>query len=57
MEEGASSSPLLNLQSEEESYDIHKCIICQRDNKKKCGGTANGRLKVIEAAQIRKDHV
>ena len=57
MEEGASSSLLLHLQSGEESYDIHKCIICQRDNKKKCGGTANGRIKIIEAAQIREDHV
>ena len=37
------------------SFDVNKCIICQKNGSLVC--TENGRIRIIEAAQIRNDEV
>ena len=39
------------------NYDLHKCVICQRNTNVTVTSTENGRQKIIEAAKLRKDNV
>ena len=45
----------LVLDKGKESFDLHKCIICQKSGS--LVSTENGRIKIIEAAKIRNDEV
>ena len=41
----------------EKSFDVSKCVICQRQSDTTVISTENGRRKIIEAAAVGKDQV
>ena len=48
---------LLKKQADISVFDNNKCIICQKSQTAKLTSSENGRVKVIEAANIRNDIV
>ena len=53
----SSSIKLLQKDPLGHSFEIDKCIICQKPSIEDLKSTENGRRKIIEAAMIRKDTV
>ena len=45
----------LVLDKGKESFDLHKCIICQKSGS--LVSTENGRIKIIEATNIGNDEI